>query len=69
MERQGFKAVILLSLTAEIININSHGFIEKYLTPEKLFGNRQSIWGKSCNKLKHAKTIQYFERLLSRVQG
>ena len=36
VERQGFKAVILLSLTAEIININSHGFIENYLTPQKI---------------------------------
>ena len=32
-----------------------------------------NIRGKNCNELKHAKTIQtrlqYFERLLSRVQG
>ena len=46
MERQGFKAVILLSLTAEIININSHGFIENYLTPEKLLAIDKVSGGK-----------------------
>ena len=43
----------------------------KLLDTRKNVGN--NIRWKSCNELKHAKTIQtrlqYFERLLSRVQG